>query len=160
MRIIASGLVVAACLLASCTAIPASEIARAKADGVPVLFEYAEPCSAQDSSTGCKEQFVVTADRPIRYLRSWWTPISPVGEPAIGRCLDCDGGLPHGGVVTGPLRPGTIVPTRSKARWSGPITCFRLDRCEVEFMDGETQGFSGESVGRVLASTFRQCPKP
>ena len=160
MKIIARGCAFVACLLASCTSIPAPELARAKAEGVPVLFEYAEPCAAANSSTGCEDQFVVVSDRPIKYVRAWWSPINTVGDATDGRCLDCGGSVPHGSVSTGPYAKGEVVSGRSMARWAGPIACFRLERCEVEFMDGGKQEFAGTDVRRLLASTFRQCPRP
>ena len=148
-----------AVIVAGCTSIPSSEIVRAEADGVPILFEYLRAERGPVAGSFCStEKFVVVSDKPIKYVETWTTPVNTVGDPTRSVCSDCGQGVPHFSGVTGPFVKGKVYSSRSKGHWFDQIGCIRLDRCRIEFMDGSVQEFAGESLRRLEASTFEACP--
>lgn len=147
---------VAACILQSMTATPATDPSQDKTYFVQSFGIY------QVNSVGGVEPFAVlgnpTADSTIKYLRIQTTVYNAVGD-RIRSTLGAS--ATQWLKFTGPLS----AQQKMSAQW-GPVwynttaSCLTIQAVTVEFMNGTTRSYAGKTLRKALAPSIENTCRP
>ncbi|MEO1074935.1 MAG: hypothetical protein AAFX41_03090 [Bacteroidota bacterium] len=94
--------------------------------------------------------FDYVGERTIKYARFWVQPFNAVGDPV-------QSGIGDRGLIelelTGPIREGLETVSWDNVWYNPTITCAKLERVQLEYMDGRDYMYINE-LPRVIASAF------